>query len=489
MRRTWSFGRKITAALLTVALFAIAICGVGIYAVGVVRAVSEEVVSVYAARMLDVAAMRVARERRAKHVRSYLLSRDVKHLAEMRGARDELLQRIADMERQPLSEVERDRLRGMAEANTTLQRAWDEAVKMREGGAPMEAILRHFEEISAEVQALDDRMNAMFDHEADQLAQKRREAAQASSRSTWALAVAGILASGAALGLAWLLARALRGRVGRAVERLSAAATELQSDAEGQASSSKELAATTAEMATTMRELATMSRQIAESAKRTAHAAEEAGGSARSGDETVKRAGSAIADIKRQVERIVGHMLDLGRRSQQIGGILEVINELADQTNILAINATIEAAGAGEAGKRFSLVAMEIRRLADRVGGAAREIRGLVDRINEATGTTVSATESGSRAALEGAAQFGEVLAAFEQIADSVALASSVAKEIELGMGQQVGAVEQVSTALVEVASVASESERSARTTLSTSARLAEVSGELAALIRPGATA
>jgi methyl-accepting chemotaxis protein len=75
------------------------------------------------------------------------------------------------------------------------------------------------------------------------------------------------------------------------------------------------------------------------------------------------------------------------------------------------------------------------------------------------------------------------VLAAFELIAERVAVASSVAREIELGMGQQVGAVEQVSAALVEVAFVASESERSANTTLDTSVRLAEVSGQLAALI------
>jgi CHASE3 domain sensor protein len=483
MPRTWSFGSKISAALLSVALFAVAIGGVGIYALGLVKEVNEEVVSVYAARMLDVAAMRVARERRAKHVRSYLLSRDAKHLEQMRAAQGELLQRIEAMGKLPLSTSERDRLDRIAGSNALVQQAWDEEVEMRERGTSIEAILPHFERSGEVVRELDDRMNAMFDHEASQLAMKQGEAARASSRSMWLLGVAGLLAGGAALGLAWLLARGLRARVGPAIERLSTSATELQNDAEGQAASSKELAATTAEIATTMRELSAMSRQISESAKRTAQAAEEAGGSARSGDETVMRAGLAIAHIKGQVERIVGHMLDLGRRSQQIGGILELINDLAEQTNILAINATIEAAGAGDAGKRFSLVAMEIRRLADRVGGAAREIRGLVERINEAAATTVQATESGSDAAMEGASQFGDVLAAFERIAESVSVASSVAREIELGIGQQVRAVEQVSSALVEVAFVASESEKSARTTLGTAARLAEVSGQLAALI------
>ncbi len=81
-----------------------------------------------------------------------------------------------------------------------------------------------------------------------------------------------------------------------------------------------------------------------------------------------------MVGIKKQVDLIVTHMLDLGRKSQQIGGVVDIINELADQTNILAINATIEAAGAGDNGRRFAVVADEIRKLADRVGGSTKDI-------------------------------------------------------------------------------------------------------------------
>lgn len=489
MPRTWSFGWKVSAALMSVALLAVAIGGLGIYALRLVDAANAEVVDVCAARMLEVSAMRVARERRAKHVRSYLLSSDAKYLGQMREARDELLGRLDAMSRQPLSAPEREQLEAIAEWNGLMQRAWDEAMEMRSRGMPIEAILPHFQKSNAIVRGLDDRMNAMFEYEAGALSLKRREAARASTWSAWFLGGAGGLSGGSALVLALLLSRGLRSRVGPAIDRLSASSAELQSDAEEQALTSKELSATTAEIATTMRELSAMSRQISASAKEAAQAAEEAGGSARSGDETVKRAGGAISDIKGEVERIVGHMLDLGRRSQQIGGILELINDLAEQTNILAINATIEAAGAGEAGKRFSLVAAEIRRLSDRVSVAAREIRGLVERINEAAGTTMGATESGSRAAMEGASQFVEVLSAFERIGERVALASSAAREIERGIEQQVKAVEMVSVALSEVAYAAGESEKSARKTLGTSAELLEVSGRLAGLVGWKATA
>ena len=112
----------------------------------------------------------------------------------------------------------------------------------------------------------------------------------------------------------------------------------------------------------TIKELLATARQIAESAQRVAGMAAESASAAQSGDQTVQKTQVDVAGIRAQVDQIVSHMLDLGRKSQQIGAILEIINELAEQTNILAINATIEAAGAGEAGKRFSVVADEIRK-------------------------------------------------------------------------------------------------------------------------------
>ena len=120
-------------------------------------------------------------------------------------------------------------------------------------------------------------------------------------------------------------------------------------------------------------------------------------------------------------------MLELGKKSQQIGRCLDIVSELAEQTNILAINATIEAAGAGEAGRRFAVVADEIRKLADRVAGSAKEIRGLIDDVRGAVNTTVMATESGSKAVDAGTRQFGEVASALKQIAGLVATTTDAA--------------------------------------------------------------
>ena len=197
----------------------------------------------------------------------------------------------------------------------------------------------------------------------------------------------------------------------------------------------------------------------------------------------MRRAQEGIGGIKRQVELVVGHMLELGRKSQQAGGILEIVNELAEQTNILAINATIEAAGAGEGGRRFAVVADEIRKLADRMGASTKEIRGLIDDIRGAVNTTVMATESGTKAVELGTRQFADVTTSFKQIVGLVATTMEAAREIELSTKQQASAVEQVNVAIANVAHATKETEASSTQTLQTATQLAGLSKQIIQLV------
>jgi methyl-accepting chemotaxis protein len=285
------------------------------------------------------------------------------------------------------------------------------------------------------------------------------------------------------------LSRALRRRIGAAVHGVQSSSTELEAAAHQQVSSTQELTTTTSEITVTIRELLATSRQIAESAQRVVQIAEQTRSSSRTGDQTVQRTQEAIGRIKGQVDQIVNRMVDLGRKSQQIGSILELINELAEQTNILSINASIEAAGAGETGKRFAVVADEIRRLADHVGGSAREIRTLIDEIRAAANATVMATEDGSKSVDAGAKQFTEVLATFKGITEQVGLTNEAAREIELSTRQQTAAVEQLNVAIGGVSQAAKETQSSSSQTLATCSELADVSRQLSALIQAGGRA
>jgi methyl-accepting chemotaxis protein len=238
------------------------------------------------------------------------------------------------------------------------------------------------------------------------------------------------------------------------------------------------------EITTTIGELLATSRQIAESGQHVAKMASGSADSARSGEQAVEKTRAAVANIQQEVDAIVAHMLDLGKRSQQIGGILEVINELAEQTNILAINATIEAAGAGDAGRRFAVVGEEIRKLADRVGGSTKEIRGLIEEIRAAVNATVMATETGSKTVDAGAERFRELQAAFARIGEIVVSTMEAGREIELSTKQQSTAVEQVNVAISNVAQATKETEASSQQTLQTASQLSTLSNDLARLVK-----
>lgn len=313
------------------------------------------------------------------------------------------------------------------------------------------------------------------------------EAASSGAKSTIIYGTAFCLVFVMAAGL--FITRSLSGQIGAAVRHVQSSSAELQSAANQQASGAKESATAMTEITTTISELLATSRQIAESAQRVAHVAEETSSAARSGDTTVQRSHESVNSVKRQVDLIVTHMLDLGKKSQQIGGILEIINELAEQTNILAINATIEASGAGDAGKRFAVVADEIRKLADRVGGSTKEIRVLIEEIRAAVNTTVMATEGGSKAVDLGARQFVEVTAALKQITELLGTTTAAAREIELSTKQQATAVEQVNVAVSNVAKAAKETEVSSGQTLQTAGQLAGLSRDLIRLIQATAGA
>jgi methyl-accepting chemotaxis protein len=317
---------------------------------------------------------------------------------------------------------------------------------------------------------------------------QRAARAEASARAAKIIMIAGsILGAVLVVAIGWFITKSLSTQIGAAVQHVQSSSAELQSTASQQATGAKEQSTAVNEISTTINELLVTTRQIADSAQRVAQIAEQTSTAARSGDGTVMKAQESIGGIRRQVDLVVSHMLELGQKSQQIGTVLDIVSELAEQTNILAINATIEAAGAGEAGQRFAVVADEIRKLADRVAGSTKEVRTLIEDVRTAVNTTVMATETGSKAVDAGSRQFDDVAAVFKQIADLVTTTTEAAREIELSTKQQTTAVEQVNLAIANVAQTTRETEASSGQTLQTASQLSVLSRDLLRLVQPQA--
>ncbi|MGW8391357.1 methyl-accepting chemotaxis protein [Pseudoduganella sp. HUAS MS19] len=487
---TWTFGRKLAAGYAAMALLALLISVVAIVALRTAVAGQERVINVNAQVMLDVERCNGLAERMSANVRGYLLSPERRFFDNYNDARSEFFKttgRIRSLlssagEQQALAEAERS-ANGYREAAERVLALADS----RPGAADL---VRAFDDRVLPARETLAKALAVLDAQQEQqLEAAKREAADLAASAAMGVTVLAVALLLLAIGLAVLLSRTLGRQIGAAVGHVQSSSAELQAAASQQASGAKEQAGAMSEISTTISELVATSRQIAESAQRVAQIAEQTAQGARAGDGIVGKGQEAIAGIRRQIDTVVSHMLDLGRKSQEIGAVLDIVSELAEQTNILAINATIEASGAGESGKRFAVVAEEIRKLADRVAASTKGIRSQIEDVRGAVNTTVMATEGGAKAVDAGARQFADVAAAFRQIADLVVTTTEAAREIELSTKQQASAAEQVRIAVTDVAQATQETEASSAQTLQTASQLASLSLDLRRLVQPQASA
>jgi methyl-accepting chemotaxis protein len=327
-------------------------------------------------------------------------------------------------------------------------------------------------------------LGEMVREEAGVLEVRQRKARASTETTQQVLIWGGIIATAFTVIVGWLITSRLSKQIGTAVAHVQSSSAELQVAASQQAAGAHEQATAMAEISTTIKQLLATSRQIADSATRVSHIADQTATAAHTGELTVKRGQDASSTLRQQVDLTIRHMSELVQKSQQIDAVLDIVAELAEQTNILAINATIEAAGAGNAGLRFGVVAEEVRKLADRVGASTKEIRDIVEEVRSAVHTTVISTEAGSKAVDAGNAQVLEMATAFRQIASFVGTTTDAAREIELSTSQQTTAVEQVNVAIMSATTATTETATSASQTLQTAAELSNLSTTLAKIIR-----
>ena len=483
---SWTFGKRIAAGFAVTIVLAIAVGVVAIFALRSVVASKDGVIDGIGRRLVDTKELQALIEAKGSESRGFLLVRDDRLLTDMRAARAELTQ-IAERLRQNITHPEGRRLlEEIVRIEEAHQRALEQVIQLRRTDAPIEAVARQFDQQVIPLrEQLDNAVRPFVAFEEQLLKNATAESTATATNAIALVTTLTVVLIILAVITAFILTRALAHQVGTAVGQVQSSSSELQSAANQQATSAREQATAMSEISTTISELLATSRQITESAQRVAQIAAETARSADAGESTVEQTQDSIAGIRRQVDLIVNHMLELGRKSQHIGTVLDIVSELAEQTNILAINATIEAAGAGEAGRRFAIVADEIRKLADRVTGSTKEIRGLIEDVRSAVNTTVMATETGSKTVDSGTKQFDHVATALKQIAGQVATTTEAAREIELSTKQQQSAVEQVNVAIANIAQASKETEAGSRQTLQTASQLAGLSRDLMRLVKP----
>jgi methyl-accepting chemotaxis protein len=260
---------------------------------------------------------------------------------------------------------------------------------------------------------------------------------------------------------------------------LSAAAAQLQITSQQQASGASEQASAVSQVSTTIEELGSTARQIAQASEHVANAGQQTLENLSTGQDAVDEAIQAMERIRGRVQDVSARVLSLGERSQQIGEIIDLIDDISDETHLLALNAAIEAAGAGEHGRRFAVVAAEVKSLANRTLAAAKEVKGVIAEIRQATSSAILAAEEGSKEVERGvelAHRAGQTMDNIVMVAERTAQSAA---EINLATAQQQSASEQVVETMREIAEVARQSAHGARQLAEAAATLTAIADRL----------
>jgi methyl-accepting chemotaxis protein len=239
---------------------------------------------------------------------------------------------------------------------------------------------------------------------------------------------------------------------------VASASEEISSSATQQAQSAETQKDKTVQVATAMQEMSSTVTSVSDSCNKAATAASQAAETARLGGSIVDATLTKMKAIAESVGATAKKMEELGRSSDQIGRIIGVIDDIADQTNLLALNAAIEAARAGEQGRGFAVVADEVRKLAERTTTATKEIAQMIKSIQDETKVAVVAMESGTKQVEEGVtstAKAGDSLRAIIQMSERV---GGMIAEIATAATEQSSTTEQVNINIDQIAKLVKES-------------------------------
>jgi len=284
-----------------------------------------------------------------------------------------------------------------------------------------------------------------------------------------------------------IMAENLRGIIGQVTgtaTQVASAASQLHSTAERIATGAEQVAAQSGTVATAGEEMSSTSGDIAQNCQMAAAGALRAAQSAQAGAEVVENTVAVMGQIADKVQQSAQTVASLGARSDQIGDIIGTIEDIADQTNLLALNAAIEAARAGEQGRGFAVVADEVRALAERTTRATREIGEMIKAIQSETRGAVAAMEQGVRQVEAGTGEAAKSGVALRDILEQVNDVAMQVNQIATAAEEQTATTGEISSNMNQITEVVQLTSQGAQESAQAASQLSGHAEELQRLVR-----
>ena len=535
MFKNLKIGTKLVAGFLMVAAIAASIGGMGVVKISQVDRADEELYEKITVPLSDLAFMSVSFQRVRINLRDFVETKDPKEKQEalktMLTLRKEITEHSDKLEKTILTAKDREVFDEFKESRKIYVEYVNKVLELDKAGKADEAAaLLHGDAKKAALHQ-QELMNKLFELKEEQAKRTAQNNNDITRAATLTLSLLSLVGAVVAIGLGMFISAAitkplheavsianaladgdlrvnprvnskdetgqlmsalqnmvtnLRDMITRTVDISAVIATasdQLQSTASQIATGAEEVACQTNAVATASEEMSATSGDIAHNCSMAADASRQTTESAQSGAKVVNETILGMNVIAERVRETSKTVEALGSRSEQIGDIVGTIEDIADQTNLLALNAAIEAARAGEQGRGFAVVADEVRALAERTTKATREIGDMIKAIQKETRDAVKAMDEGVREVEKGAESSQKSGQALEEILERINEVTMQVNQIATAAEQQTATTGEVTNNLQQVTEVVHQSARGADETAGAAAQLATQAHDLQGLV------
>jgi methyl-accepting chemotaxis protein len=277
--------------------------------------------------------------------------------------------------------------------------------------------------------------------------------------------------------------KSLVAQVQRATAQMTATAAEILSTYTQVATITKDQAAAVSAITTTIQEIKFSADQVTRRAQSVAQSSDRAAVAAQHGIDAVGAAIAGMDEIQEKVEQLAVTILALSEQTHQAGNIVDTVTDIAGQSNILALNAAIEAAHAGELGKRFRVVADEVRNFAEQSRQAAKQVKLILETIQKSADLSVAATKQSTQDVVAGSGLVSKTSQTINELAQVVNAAAQSAEQIVAGVQEQTIGLDKIVTRMNEINQAAQQSANGAQRSRQAAENLNQVAEQLKAMV------